>query len=127
MGLLEPPKYSVPLSDDDILKLSQDKSFMGSFSGVKNLQTFLMTDFGEHITLQRLYNIMKRSPDYLMNLRPVRRFPKRHYQVDSFASLLEMDLGFMKPYKKFKYFLAVIDAFSWKVSFAVDKVAKQSW
>jgi len=83
MGLLEPPKYSVPLSDDDIIKLSQDKSFMGSFSGVKNLQTFLMTDFGEHISLQRLYNIMKRSPDYLMNLRPVRRFPKRHYQVDT--------------------------------------------
>lgn len=116
MVLLEPQtSVKTPLSDSDILKLLQDKSFMGSFSGVKNLQSFLLTDYGEHISLNRLYAILKKSPDYLMNLRPIRRFPKRHYQINSFGQLLEMDLGFMKKFKKFQYFLAVIDAFSWKI------------
>lgn len=60
----------MPLSDSDILNLWQDKNFLGSFSGVKNLQKFLFTDYHEHIPLQRLYNLLKKSPDYLMNLRP---------------------------------------------------------
>jgi len=76
------------LTDEQILKLSQDQSFMGSFSGVKNLQKFLFTDYGEHVPLQRLYNIMKKSPDYLMNLRPIRRFPRRKYEIYSFGQLL---------------------------------------
>lgn len=108
-------QYKTPLSDEDIIKLSQDKNFLGSFSGMKTLQMFLFTDFHEHIPLHRLYSIMKKNPDYLMNLRPVRRFPVRHYQVYSFGQLLEMDLGFMKKYKKFNYILVVIDAFSWKI------------
>jgi len=105
----------MPLSDQDILKLWQNKDFMGAFSGVKNLQKFLFTDYHEHISAQRLYRILKTSPDYLMNLRPVRKFTRRHYQVSSFGSLLEMDLGFMKTYKKFSYFLLAIDAYSWKI------------
>lgn len=103
------------LSDQEILKLWQDKNFLGSFSGVKNLQKFLFTDYQEHVPAQRLYSILKTSPDYLMNLRPVRKFTRRHYQVYSFAQLIEMDLGFMKTYKKFSYFLCAIDAFSWKI------------
>ena len=104
-----------PLSDNDILKLWQSKDFDGSFSGPVNLKKFLFTDFGEDVPLKRLYNILKKSPDYLQNLRPVRRFPRRHYQVYSFGQLLEADLGFMKKYKNFSYFLVVIDAFSWKI------------
>jgi len=107
--------YSAPLSDDDILNLYQNKSFDGAFSGPITLQKFLFTDFGEHISTKRLYGILKKSPDYLQNLRPVRRFPRRHYQVYSFGQLLEADLGFMKKYKTFNYFLVVIDAFSWKI------------
>lgn len=61
--------------------------------GAKNLQIFLWTDYHEHVSLTRLYNILKKSPDYLMNQRPVRRFPVRHYQIYSFGQLLELDLG----------------------------------
>jgi len=114
-----------PLSDSDILKLSQSKDFDGAFSGPANLRKFLYTDFGEDIPLRRIYNILKKSPDYLQNLRPVRRFPRRHYQVYSFGQLLEMDLGFMKKFKTFNYFLAVIDAFSWKI-WAKPIVSKSS-
>lgn len=60
-----------------------------------------------------------------MNLRPVRHFTRRHYQVYSFGELVEGDLGFMKAYKKFKYFLLLIDVFSWKI-FARPLVSKKA-
>lgn len=86
------------LSDQEILKLYEDKNFMGSFSGVKNLKIFLKTDFNEDISTKRLYNILKKLPNYVQNLRRVRTFPRRPYDVDSFGKLLQMDLGFMKTY-----------------------------
>lgn len=86
------------LSDEEIKRLYEDKNFMGSFSGVKNLKIFLKTDYGENIPSKRLYNILKQLPNYVQNLRSVRTFPRRPYDVDSFGKLLQMDLGFMKPY-----------------------------
>lgn len=86
------------LSDDDILKLYEDKNFLGSFSGVQNFKIFLKTDYQEDISTKRLYNILKKLPNYVQNLRPVRKFARRPYNVDSFGKLLQMDLGFMKPY-----------------------------
>jgi len=76
------------LSDSEILRLANDKTFSGSFSGVRTLQKMLFLQFHQKIPMQRLYNIMKKSPDYLMNLRPVRQFTRRHYRVYSFGQLL---------------------------------------
>jgi len=76
------------LSDSEILRLANDKNFSGSFSGVRTLQKMLFLQFHQKIPLQRLYSIMKKSPDYLMNLRPVRQFMRRHYRVYSFGQLL---------------------------------------
>lgn len=86
------------LTDQEILKLYYNKDFMGSFSGMRNLKKWIFTDYGEDISLNRLYTIFKQTPDYVQNLRPVHNFPTRHYQVDSFGKLLEMDLGFMKAF-----------------------------
>ena len=76
------------LSDEDILKLYQDTNFAGSFSGVKNLKHFIKTDFGEDISEQRLYNVLKTLPNYIYQLRPVRKFPTRNYVSDSFCELM---------------------------------------
>lgn len=80
------------LSDSEILRLAYDKDFSGSFSGIRTLQKMLFLQYHQKIPIQRLYNIMKKSPEYLMNLKPVRQFTRRHYQVYSFGQLLEMDL-----------------------------------
>jgi hypothetical protein len=103
------------LSDDDIKKLWQNPSFMGSFSGVASMQHFLFTDYGEHVSAQRLAAILKNIPNYIYQLRPRRKFPTRPYDVDSYGKLLEADLAEMKMYNKFRYFLLVVDVFSWKI------------
>jgi hypothetical protein len=103
------------LSDAEILKLWRDTSFNGSFSGIKNFQLFLKTDFDENISQQRLYNVMKTLPNYIYQLKPIRKFPTRKYQSDSFGDLMEMDLGFMASFNMFRYFLCLVDVFSWHI------------
>lgn len=103
------------LSDEDILKLYQDPTFPGSFSGVKNLKHFIKTDLNENITEQRLYNVLKTLPNYIYQLKPIRKFPVRNYVSESFGQLMEMDLGFMAPFNKFRYFLCLVDVFSWHI------------
>lgn len=103
------------LSDEEILKLYQDPTFPGSFSGVKNLKHFIKTDLGETVTEQRLYNVLKTLPNYIYQLKPIRKFPVRNYVSESFGELMEIDLGFMAPFNKFRYFLCLVDVFSWHI------------
>jgi hypothetical protein len=103
------------LSDDEITKLWQDPNFMGSFSSITTVQHFLFTDFGEHISAKRIANILKKIPNYIYQLRPIRKFPTRSYDVDSYGKLIEADLAEMKMYNKFRYFLCIVDVFSWKI------------
>ena len=103
------------LSDEEIVKLWQDKEFNGSFSGIKNFKTFLHTDLNEDVSERRLYNILKKFPDYVSQLRPIRKYPTRSYVSDSFGELMEMDLGVMAPFNAFRYFLCIVDVFSWHI------------
>lgn len=103
------------LSDEDILRLYQDPNFGGSFSGVKNLKHFMKTDLNENVSEQRLYNVLKTLPNYIYQLKPIRKFPVRNYVSDSFGELMEMDLGFMAMFNGFRYFLCLVDVFSWHI------------
>ena len=103
------------LTDEEILKLYQDLNFKGSFSGVKNFKQFLKTDLDEDVSEQRIYNIFKTLPDYIVQLRPIRKYPTRNYVTESFGELMEIDLGFMAPFNMFRYFLCLVDVFSWHI------------
>ena len=103
------------LSDEDILKLYQDPNFPGSFSGVKNLRHFIKTDLNENVSEQRLYSVLKTLPNYIYQLKPIRKYPTRNYVSDSFGELMEIDLGFMAMFNKFRYFLCLVDVFSWHI------------
>lgn len=76
------------ISDEEILRLYKDPEFSGSFSGVKNLKHFIKTDRGIDVSEQRLYNVLKTLPDYIYQLRPVRKYPTRNYDIHSFGDLL---------------------------------------
>jgi hypothetical protein len=100
------------LSDEEIIAKFRDPDFPGSFSGARNFQVFLKTDLNEYVPLKRIYSILKSLPFYVISQRPIRRFPRRKYDVKSYGALLQADLAFMYEKNQRKYFLVVIDVFS---------------
>ena len=100
------------LSNERLKELYQDPTFYGSFSGARNFQTFLKTDFNEDINLDRIYNVLKTIPSYVISLKPIKRFPRRKYDVAGFGSLLQADLAVMFDKDGYKYFLVLCDVFS---------------
>jgi len=84
------------LTDEEILKLYKDPTFAGSFSGVKNFRNFLYAEKKELVPEKRLYNILKQDPLYLMHMKPARKYPVRHYDVQSFGNTVQMDLARIK-------------------------------
>lgn len=49
------------LSDEEILKLYNDPSFDGSFSGARVFRDFLYAEKNELVPLTRIYNILKQE------------------------------------------------------------------
>lgn len=82
----------MPLSDQDLERLYQDEKFGGSFSGGKVFQQFLLTDFGEYIPLTRIYKILNNLNFYNFVVRPIRKFPQRHYDVRGYLEIVQADL-----------------------------------
>jgi len=103
------------LSDEEILKLYRDPSFPAAFGGVRYFQTYLKTEMNESVALNRLYNIFKKEPFYVMSQRQIVRFPKRRYDVKSFGELVQADIAQLYDHDGFKYFLVVVDIFSQRV------------
>jgi len=100
------------LTDERLEELYRDKTFYGSFSGARNFQSFLKTELNEDVPLKRIYSVLKNISSYVVSQKPIRRFPRRQYDVAGFGSLLQADLGFMFEKNGFKYMLVVCDVFS---------------
>jgi len=103
------------LSDSDLINLYQDESFPGSFAGGKVFQQFLKTEKNENIPLTRIYKVLKSLPHYMYTLKPIRKFPRRKYDVKGYLELVQCDLGQMYEKKGFKYFLLATDVFSSRI------------
>lgn len=78
------------LSNEDILRLYQDKNFPGSFSGVRNFQLFLKTKLNEYVPEKKLFEVLKTLPLYIVHQKPIRKFPRRHYDVRSFGQCVQV-------------------------------------
>ena len=114
------------LSDEQILQLYKDPNFVASFTGVRNFRNFLFTEKGEHVPEKRIYSILKKDPNYIIHMKPARKYETRSYDIQSFGELVQADLAEMFEYDGYKYILVVIDVFS-KHIFAEplkDKTAK---
>jgi len=47
------------------------------------------------VPLSRIYRVLKTIPSYITSVKPIRRFPRRPYEVSGFGSLLQADIAFM--------------------------------
>jgi hypothetical protein len=103
------------LSDEEILKHYKDENFPGSAGSAKVLQVFLQSKFNEYVPLHRLYKILQSQPFYIYSIAPMRKFPRRQYDVKGYLELFQADLAEMYPKDGYKYFLLVTDIFSSKI------------
>lgn len=77
---------------------------------------FLKTDLNENVPLSRIYKILQKQPFYLYQVKKIERFPRRFYDVQSFAELFQADLAHMfDSGDGYSYFLLVTDVFSNKI------------
>ena len=105
------------VSDEEILKLWRDPNFAGSYRGVRAFQTLLKTDLNIDVSEQRLLNILKTDPLFLMHQTPKRHFQRRKYNIHFYGELVQMDIAFIfsDSETENKYFLVAIDVFSFKI------------
>jgi len=105
------------VSDEEILKLWRDPTFSGSYRGVKAFQTLLKTDLNIDIPEKRIVDVLKTDPLFLIHQTPKRHFKRRTYNVHFYGELVQADIAFMfsDSETKRKYFLLVIDVFSFKI------------
>ncbi len=113
------------ISDEKLLELWRDPNFSGSYRGIKTFQILLKTDLNIDVSEKRLYSVLKRDKNYIMHQKPVRNFERRHYDVNYYGELCQMDLAVMFNYSNFVYFLLLIDCFSLKM-FAKPLKSKSS-
>lgn len=80
------------LTDEDLARLYQDENFGGAFAGAKVFKQFLFTDLGEIVSLTRIYKVLNSLNFYNFQVRQIKRFPTRAYDVESYLELLQADL-----------------------------------
>ena len=103
------------ITDQKLIQLWRDPNFSGSYRGVKTFQILLKTDLNIEVSQSRLFKLLKKDKNYIMHQKPVRNFERRHYDVNSFGELCQMDLAVMFNYSGYIYFLLLIDCFSLKM------------
>lgn len=103
------------LSDTELVDLYQDETFPGSFAGARTFQQFLKTEKNENVPLSKIYKVLKSLPNYMYTLKPIRKYPRRKYDVKGYLELVQCDLGQMYEHNGMKYFLLVTDVFSSRI------------
>ncbi len=104
------------LSEDDIKKLWKDTKFCGAFSGITNFQSCLEMEKGVRLSKNKLFSILRKDPDFLIESRKVRkRFPRRRLLVHGVGQVWQADLAIMYSYRRYIGFLLCIDLFSRKI------------
>lgn len=103
------------LSDDEILKLWRSPTFEGSYSGIKKFQLLLHTNMNEDVSEYRLYKILKKDPIFIIHQRSPKEINRRKYDIKFYGELVQIDIAYMYEFEGFKYFLLLIDCFSFKI------------
>jgi hypothetical protein len=103
------------ISDRKIIELWRDPTFSGSYRGIKTFQILLKTDLNIDVSQKRLYSVLKQDKNYIMHQKPMRNFERRHYDINFYGELCQMDLAVMYNCSSFIYFLLLIDCFSLKM------------
>ena len=107
------------------MQLWRDPNFAGSYRGIKTFQTLLKTDLNVDVSEKHLYKLIKTDPIFIIHQRPQRNIERRSYDVNNYGELVQADIAFMYNFEDYKYFLLLVDCFSFKL-FTVPLKSKDS-
>jgi hypothetical protein len=113
------------ISDKKIIELWKNPNFSGSYRGIKTFQVLLKTDLDIDVSEKRLFEVLKKEPNYIIHQKPQRNFERRLYDLRNYGELVQADIAYMYDYNGFKYFLLAVDCYSSKV-FAIPLKTKDS-
>ena len=85
------------IGDEKLLQLWRDPYFTGSNGVAKTFQILLKTDLGIDVSQNRLYQVFKSDPIFLIHQQPIRRFPLRKKDVYNYGELCQSDLAVFHP------------------------------
>jgi len=105
------------VTDQKILQLWRDPNFSGSYRGVKTFQVLLKTDLNIEVSEERLYKVLKKDQIFLIHQIKRKKIERRQYDVNFYGQLVHADLAemFPDPETGSRYFLLLIDVFSFKI------------
>ncbi len=96
-----------------ILRLWRSPDFSGAFSGALNFKNALEFEKGIKIPIRDLYTILRKDPDYVLELKQKRkRFERREMKVHGVSILWQADLAIMPSHDNYSAFLLCVDVFS---------------
>lgn len=100
---------------ETIIALWRDPKFVGSFSGIATFQDALKHEKNIIINYHDLFEIMRHEPDFITTTQPIRKFPRRTWDIHGYGTVWQADLAQMPDDQGAKYFLLCIDLFSQKI------------
>jgi len=65
---------------------------------VKTFRDFLYSEKNELVSEKRIYEILKKDENYILHMRPAKRYPLRKYDVRSFGNLVQVKLQTILSY-----------------------------
>ena len=81
------------LSDQEILRLWKDPLFPASFSGSRNTQLILKTDFGVEVPLSRINPILHEEPIFLIHQRRHKKIQRRKFYLTTIGQTVQAGMS----------------------------------
>ena len=92
-----------------IIKKWRDPKYRGCFSGIATLTKLLNEDFKEDFNREEVIDALRTQPAFINRINRKRTPHNRKYNVQDAFDTWQLDVAFMKKYKKYIGFLLCVD------------------
>ncbi len=103
-------------STEEIHNLWRNPKFSGAFSGIRTFKSCLALEKNINIPEKKLFDIMRKDPDFVLEMKKIRKtFVRRPLRLHGVGLLWQADLAIMPEQENFIGFLLCVDLFSRKI------------
>ena len=92
-----------------IVEKWRDTAYRGCFSGISTLTKLLNEDFKKDFTREEVIDALRSQPAFINRINRKQTPHNRKYTVQDAFDTWQIDIAFMRNYKKFMGFLLCVD------------------